>query len=115
MKFTRSAPDKPPPILISESQEYEVLPKVFCDENSINTSSSLQIIWSTESFTWAVGFTVIVNVSDKPLQFTLPVKRGVTSTVATIGSSPVLIAVKDGKSPRPDVDNPISGLSFVHE
>ena len=41
-------------------------------------------------------------------------KVGVTVKVATIGEVPLLIAVKLGKFPDPEIDKPIDSVSFVH-
>ena len=79
----------------------------------IDVVSPSQIIKSLGSSTCALGFTVIVNVCDIPSQLISSVNNGVTTTVATIGSVPVLIAVKDGKSPDPVAAKPIAGVSFV--
>ncbi|MNR66692.1 hypothetical protein D3C85_1903190 [compost metagenome] len=50
------------------------------------------------------------------MQSTLPLlKVGVTIIVATIGVVPLLMAVKAGMFPFPDVANPIEAVLLVHE
>ena len=46
VKFILSFPDRPAPIWISDTQLYEVEPKVFCVVNTTLTSSPLQTTWS---------------------------------------------------------------------
>ena len=63
---------------------------------------------------WAVGFTVIVNVSVGPVLLFPPfVKPGVTTTVVVIGDVPVFTAVNP-ISLDPVVVNPVVGSVFVH-
>ena len=57
-----------------------------------------------------VGFTVIVNVFDVPVQ---PFATGVTVIVATCIVVPVLVAVNDGMLPLLPAIRPILILSFV--
>ena len=68
------------------------------------------------SFTCAEGFTVIVNVTGAPGHVTPGfVKDGVTTTVATIGVGPLLVAVNKGRfNPDPSF-NPILGTVLVQE
>jgi len=57
-----------------------------------------------------------VNVFVGPSQVIPPLaKCGVTTIVATTGTVPVLVAVKDIISSVPLAGNPIPGISFVHE
>ena len=66
--------------------------------------------------TCAEGFTVIVNVTGVP-GHDIPglVKVGVTTTVATIGVLPLLVAVNKGRL-NPDTPiNPIEGALLVQE
>ena len=42
-------------------------------------------------------------------------KCGITTIVAITGAVPELVAVKEMISPVPLADNPIPGVSFVHE
>ena len=75
----------------------------------------LHTTWSEGSFTWPVGFTVIVNVSGLPGQDTVPfVNVGVTVIVAITGAVPELVAVKDAIFPLPDAGSPMPGAEFVH-
>jgi hypothetical protein len=75
----------------------------------------LQITIFSGLSTWAVGFTVIVNVFDGPSQVTPPfVICGTTSMVATIGEPVLFIALNDEISLPPPPNNPIEGWSFVH-
>jgi len=65
-------------------------------------------------FTWAVGFTVIVNVIGVPEHETPPlVYDGVTVIVETKGVVPVLTAVNESISPEPVAANPIDGSEFA--
>ena len=74
----------------------------------------LQTNWSAGWLTVAVGFTVIVNVDDAPLQLIPPlVNTGVTVIVAVTGVLPVLMATNDGIVLLPLAPNPIDGLLFV--
>ena len=93
-----------------------VVPPVFCVVNSTDVVSPLQIIWSWESSTWAVGFTVIVNVSSGPSQL-IPslVYIGVAVIVAVTGEVLLLTAVNEAISPLPVAAKPILGVSFTHE
>ena len=54
--------------------------------------------------TFGCGFTVILNVLDKPVQL---LAEGVTVTVAIIGVKPVFIAVNDGTELLPEAAIPI--------
>ena len=59
-----------------------------------------------------VGFTVIVNVLEVPVQ---PFADGVTVIVAVTGVLPVLIAAKEAMLPVPLAASPIDGLLLVQE
>jgi hypothetical protein len=64
--------------------------------------------------TVAVGFTVIVNVDEVPVQLMPPfVYTGVTVMVAVTGEFPVLSAVNEGIFPVPLAPNPIEVVVFV--
>ena len=92
------------------------MPPVFSVVNSTDVVSVWHIIWSWGSFTCAVGFTVIVNVSVGPSQLTPAlVYVGVTTIVAVTGEVPLLTAVKEAMSPLPVAAKPILGVSFSHE
>jgi hypothetical protein len=66
--------------------------------------------------TLAVGFTVIVNVFEAPVQLVPPfAKAGVTMIVATTGVVPPFVAVNAEIFPDPLPANPILGVSLVHE
>lgn len=74
----------------------------------------LQTNWLAGWLTLAVGFTVMVNVLDGPLQLIPPlVKVGVTVMVAVTGVLPVLIAINDGIVLAPLAPRPMDGLLFV--
>jgi hypothetical protein len=63
----------------------------------------------------AAGFTVIVNTSTAPIQFTpLWVNDGVTVMVAMIGEVPEFRATNEEIEPEPDAPNPILGFELVH-
>ena len=63
-----------------------------------------------------IGLTVIVNSIGGPGQLAAVfVKYGITVIVAISGWLPVFNTVKEGMLPKPFVDNPIPGLSLVHE
>jgi len=60
------------------------------------------------------GFTVMVKDFEGPAQAAEPlVKVGVTTMVATTGTVPGLIAVKDGMLPVPEAGSPMEGAEFV--
>ena len=62
-------PKSPRPIaILSFDQVYVVVPPVFSVVNSTEVISALHIIWFCGSSTWAVGFTVIANISSGPSQ-----------------------------------------------
>ena len=64
-------PEASKPILsVSFVQEYVVIPNVLSVVNSTEVLSPLHISLSTGLLTWAVGFTVIVNISVGPSQLT---------------------------------------------
>ena len=74
----------------------------------------LQSNWLAGWLTLAVGFTVIVNVVDGPLQLIPPlVNTGVMVMVAVTGVLPVLMAVNDGIVLAPLAPNPIDRLLLV--
>ena len=76
--------------------------------------SPLHTNWLDTAFTVGVGFTVIVNVFEEPVQDTEPlVKVGVTVMVAVTGDVPVLTAVNAAIFPAPLAPRPIAVLSFV--
>ena len=115
MKSILSFPDRPAPIWISDTQLYEVKPKVFCVLNTTLTASPAQTTWSVGLSTCAVGFTVIVKVLTSPAQtFPSNSNSGMTVTVATIGAADELVAVKARIFPLPLPERPIFGLLFVH-
>ena len=91
-----------------------VVPPVFSVVNSTDVVSALQIIWSWGSSTWAVGFTVIVNVCSGPSQL-IPslVYVGVTVIVAVTGEVLLFTAVNEAMSPLPVAAKPILGVSFT--
>jgi len=62
--------------------------------------------------TVGVGSTVIVNDSVGPAHGPLV---GVTTIVAITGAVPLFTAVNEGMLPVPVADNPIDGVSLVHE
>ena len=74
----------------------------------------LQINWSAGWLTFALGFTVMVNVLDAPLQVIPPlVNVGVIVIVAVTGVLPALMAVNDGIVLVPLAARPIDALLFV--
>ena len=75
---------------------------------------ALQSTWLATAFTVAVGFTVMVNVSEVPTQLTpLFVNVGVTVMVATTGVVVILVATNVGILPAPLAAMPIDGALFV--
>jgi hypothetical protein len=62
-----------------------------------------------------IGFTVIVNVFDAPLQATPSFVLGVTIIVAVTEVLPVLMAAKDPMLPVPLAASPMVELVFVQE
>ena len=74
----------------------------------------LQTTWLAIAFTDGVGFTVIVNVLDAPVQVTPPlVKVGVTVMVAVTAAVLTLVAVKLPILPVPAAARPMLVLLFV--
>lgn len=70
--------------------------------------------WLAIVFTAGVGFTVIVNVIDVPVQVVAPlVYVGVTVIVAVCTTAVALVAVKLAILPVPDAARPIVVLLFV--
>ena len=62
------------------------------------------------------GFTVMVKVFAGPAHPTEPlVNVGVTAIVATTGTVPVFVAVKEEIFPVPEPANPMPGVSLVQE
>ena len=90
------------------------MPSVFVVVNITSlVDSVLQSTWLATSLTCAVGFTVIVKVSEGPVHSTsLLVNVGVTTIVAVSEVVPA-IAVKLGMFPSPLAPNPILVLLFV--
>ena len=73
-------------------------------------AAPLHKVWLAIAFTDGVGFTVMVNDTDGPVQVTPPlVKLPVTVIVATTGAVPVLVAVNDGIFPAPNDARPMDG------
>ena len=60
--------------------------------------------------TKGLGFTVIVNVIEEPVQ---PLSVGVTVIVAVIGAPELLFTVKDGIFPDPEEASPMAVLLLV--
>lgn len=82
----------------------------------IEVVAPLQTITLEGAVTIGVGFTVIVNVFEDPIQVTpLIVLVGVTVIVAVIGAFEEFVAVKTGILPIPVAGRPIAVLSFAHE
>jgi hypothetical protein len=74
----------------------------------------LQSNWSAGWLTLAVGFTVMVNVLDAPLQLIPPlVNVGVIVIVAVTGVLPALMAVNDGIVLAPLAPSPMLVLLLV--
>lgn len=74
-------------------------------------ATPLQSERSATRATVGVGLTVMVKVSGVP---GTPKAVGVTTTVATTGAVPVLVAVKPEILPDPLAAKPIDGLLLVH-
>ena len=78
--------------------------------------SPLHKIWSEICSTWAVGLTVIVNVSDSPVLLTPPLSNvGVTTMFATCVWFDEFRTVNAETVPFPLAAKPIDVLSFVQE
>jgi hypothetical protein len=74
----------------------------------------LQSNWLAGWLTVAVGFTVMVNVVDAPVQLMPPlVKVGVTVIVAVTGVLPALMAMNDGIVLVPAAARPMDGLLLI--
>ena len=109
------APKPIPGLLLVHS--YVVDPELFTEEKFTEVvESELQTVWFGGKTTLAEGLTVIVNVNVEPTQLTPPfVQVGVTCIVATEGTNPELVAVKDGIFPVDGpVINPIDELLLDH-
>ena len=94
-----------------------VVPSVFVVVNSIaSVDSPLHNTWSATVSTCAVGFTVIVKVSDSPVLLTPPLSNvGVTTIFATCVWFDELRTVNAEIVPFPLAAKPIDILSFVQE
>ena len=84
----------------------------------VKVTSAVEVLlhttWLVGGFTWAVGFTVIVNVLVKPVHEVPPlVKVGVTTMVAVTGVVPVFNAVKAAILPVPLDARPMLVVVFV--
>ena len=88
---------------------------MFAVENAIvSTISPLHLVIELREFTWAEGFTVMVNVFGVPKHaFPALVNVGVTSTVATSGKVPELRAVNVVIELVPLEANPIFAFVLV--
>ena len=81
---------------------------------TVVVDAPLQTTWLAIAFTDGVGFTVIVNVLDAPVQVTPPlVKVGVTVMVAVMAAVLTLVAVKLAILPVPAAARPMLVLLFV--
>jgi len=75
---------------------------------------SLHNSWLPTAATFGVGFTVMVNVVEAPVQVVAPfVNEGVTVMVPLMGARPVLVAVNEAMLPVPLAARPIAVLEFV--
>jgi hypothetical protein len=97
--------------------EYVVAPPVLVvTKLTAPVGAPLHTAWSAGSFTCAVGFTVMVKLSDRPVQLTaLLVKEGVTVIVAVTGDVPLFTAANAGIFPEPLAASPTPGVSFIQE
>ena len=68
-------------------------------------------VWLAIAFTDGVGFTVIVKLTDAPVQ--ADPDDGVTVMVAVIGVAVVFVAINPGILPVPEAPSPIAVLLFV--
>lgn len=72
--------------------------------------------WLAGAVTEGVGFTVILKVTDGPVQETLAfVYPGIIVMVATTGVLVLFVAVNTGMLPVPLAASPMEVLLFVHE
>jgi hypothetical protein len=70
--------------------------------------------WFDTLLTVGMGFTVIENDVELPVQVTpWLVKVGVTVIVAMTGAFVMLVAEKEGIFPEPEAASPMEGLEFV--
>ena len=72
-------------------------------------------VWFATGFAVAVGFTVMVNIFDVPVQLkvsALFVKTGATVMLAVTGAVVVFVAVNDAMFPLPLAARPILVLSL---
>ena len=106
-----------PIFVLSFVQEYVVTPSVFSVTKTISSViSSSQYTKSVIDSTWAVGLTVIVNVSDSPVLLTPPLSNvGVTTMFATCVWFDEFRTVNAETVPFPLAAKPIDVLSFVQE
>lgn len=68
-------------------------------------------VWLAIAFTDGVGFTVMVKLTDDPVQ--ADGDEGVTVIVAVIGAAVALVAIKPGILPVPDAASPMAVLLLV--
>ena len=81
---------------------------------TVEVAAPLQTTWLAGLLTWAVGFTVIVNVLAEPAQFVPPFRYdGVTVIFAVTGVDPVFTAVNGVIFPVPPAPSPMAVLSLV--
>ena len=77
------------------------------------TAPPLQTVLLVIEFTFAEGFTIIVNVMGVPLQFIVLANTGVTVIVAVTGDVPLFVATNEAISPVPFDGKPMDDALFV--
>lgn len=91
--------------------QLKIVPATVPENVIAAVAAPLHNVWLVTALTFALGFTVIVNVIGAPVQ---PFALGVTVIVPDIAVVPALVAVKLGILPVPLAPRPIAVLEFVH-
>ena len=97
--------------------QLKVAPGTLLVNTTEGTLAPAQYVWLATALTWGLGLTVMVNWIGVPVQVTpLLVKVATTLKVDVIGALLVLVVIKVGTFPLPDVGaSPISGTGTVRD
>jgi hypothetical protein len=100
------------PMLASLLVQAYVVPLTVPVKATALVDAPLHTVWLATEVTVGVGFTVIVNVCEPPIQV---LAEGTTEIIPSVAIVPALVAVNEGILPLPDMPRPIVGLVFVQE
>ena len=107
-------PPDPSPMLVLSLVQLNTVPGTGPVIVTAAVVAPLHTTWLAIALVDGVGFTVMVNDTDGPVQVTPPlVKLPVTTTVAVTGAVPVLVAMNDGILPAPSAARPMDGWLLV--